>query len=92
MWIIAEVWEDDKQAEPRRRTPQAPAPSRGCLAHCVRGKQSGSPAGRGGAGTAEATDPPRKQNAAGDYCKWQKKEYDETLGPLGKATSPSISS
>lgn len=44
VWILGE---EDKQAEARRRTPQAPAPSRGRLAHCVRRKQSGSPAGRG---------------------------------------------
>jgi hypothetical protein len=81
------VWKEAKQAEARRRTSQAPAPSRGRLAHCDRGKQSESLAGRGRAGTAEATSPRRKQNANGDYCKWQKREYDETPGPLGKATS-----
>lgn len=44
------VWKEAKQAEARRRTSQAPAPSRGRLAHCDRGKQSESLAGRGRAG------------------------------------------
>lgn len=44
---------------------------------------------RGGAGTAEATGTPRKQNATGDYCEWQKTEYKNTdTRSFGKGDQP----
>lgn len=52
VWTVAEPPapphppQEDKQAEAGSRTPRVLAPPRGRLAHCLRGKQSGSQAGR----------------------------------------------